>query len=761
MSSRLRQRLYPTLPRSPLDSWCARGLMALAVSGGIASGLWLATLGQQPLWLAILLPLALLLGPQLSRLRLLGSFLQHHHRTQSQLLILAMVLVFARHGYDASLGAWTLFLLLAVHGFALRYSRPDNLAAIALLIPLLEIQYAFAVLWPLGWISRSVVAAWMLLTLLLAIGIATWLHARWTRRRLHIDRNRFENGAETGDGLWNRARLMLVLGLLLVPLGLALQQLALLATSQPAEVAARQAAIAQETAIRIAAVGERAEREQAQSNALSGRKLERDLILPSSIDWQGKLVQSDQESVIFHLVSDRDRNPQPGQKPYYSTSRPLYLLTTTYDRIDLGGLSRGPGSEVIHYADDGVGADDWIIFDEDLDPQQVVKFQIRQRLLFNDAEGVKGTRGYLLHDRRLVAMRLPSCRLDQDGTALGQLTDGELLAYQWWSQAVPQDIPLMAPESAKRRFLALPGNVEFQDWILEARELCFDANSAEEKLARVVAYFQLNFSYDLEPSATNGIGAFTDFFNRKRGYCSYFASAGMLFLRANGIPCRVASGFMVTEYSNSANAYVGRLADAHAWLEVQQSDGSWRTVDPTPSSSREAQLAALRSRQLGVDLPEPSTEDELLAATEKTPEEEAPITPDLFGFGSSLTVLGMILPLLALALIFGTLWARLRGQRRRRKEYAAISPEAMLAMNYWSRIQWLLNELGFRSKRSQSAAEFTRHVQRFGGEFYRPLSNVTTLVYRSRFGGYAWTERQEQYLEKYEEMLEEKVRKDG
>ena len=762
MSSRLRQRLYPTLPRSPLDGWCARGLMALAVSGGIASALWFMQAGEQPVWLAILLPLALLAGPQLTRLRVVGSFLQKHHRTQSQLLILAMMLVFMRHNYQASLGAWALFLLLATHGFALRYSRPDNLAAIALLIPLLEIQYAFTVLWPLGWVSRALVAVWMLVTLLLAIGVATWLHARWTRRRLRIDRHRFENAAETGDGLWDRARLMLVLGLVLVPLGLALQQLALFATLQPAEVAARRAAVAREEAIRVAGVEESAalEREQEENSANPGRKLERDLILPSAMDWQGKLVQSDKESVVFHLVSDRDRDPLPNQEPYFSNARPLYLLATTYDRLDLGGLNRGPGSEVIYHADNGVGADDWIIFDEHLDQKKVVKYQIRQRLLFNDSEGVKGTRGYLLHDRRLVAMRLPSCRLDQDGTALGQLTDGELLTYQWWSQTVPQDIPIMAPESAQRRFLALPEEAEFQDWILEAKELCFDDKTAEDRLARIVLHFQSNFTYDINPSQTNGIAAFADFFERKRGYCSYFASAGLLFLRANGIPCRAAGGFMVSEFSDSANAYVGRLSDAHAWIEVQQRDGSWRTVEMTPSSSRNALLAALRRQLQDDSLPEPATAEELLAKAEETPQEEATQTKNLFGFGSSLTVIGMMIPLLISAIIFGTLWAHLSRQRRSRKDYAAISPEAMLAMDYWARIMWLLNELGFRSKRSQSAAEFTRHVQRFGGEFYRPLSNITTLVYRSRFGGYAWTERQEQYLDEYEEMLESKVRED-
>jgi|FLOH01.1.fsa_nt_gi transglutaminase-like putative cysteine protease len=761
MSSRLRQRLYPTLPRSPLDGWCARGLMVLALSGGLASGLWLVQRASLPLWLAILLPTCLLLGPQLSRLPFRGSLLPQNHRLFHHLLILLMAFTLAWFQWHAGFGAWTVFLLLAVHGFALRNSRPDTLAAVALLLPILEIQFAHSVLWPMGLLARTLMATWMLITFFMTIALATWLHARWTRRLLQIDRDQFENCAETELGLWGRARLMLLLGLVLLPLGLASQQLALLVTIQPAEARASALAAAEASSLRSAQAAQ-AKHNAANENQVVPQELQREMVLPSTIAWQGKVIETNKKALVFRLISDRDRDRQAGEPPYFSANRPLYLLATTFDRLDHLGLSRGPSSEVIRHSDDGVGADDWIIFDEDLINHPVSRFEIRQRLLFNDADGVKGTRGYLLHDRRLVALHLPSCRLDEDGTALGTLTSGELMAYQWWSQPVLQNVALLPNQQAEYRYLALPQETEFQDWILQARALCSEDRSAEEKLARIVAYFQREFSYDLEPSQANGMAAFADFFANQRGYCSYFAAAGMLFLRANGIACRVASGFLVSEFSTSENAYVGRLADAHAWLEVQQQDGSWRTVDPTPSSSRNVLMVALRAQAAALASlkKQPDNTD-----TESTSEENfalpAPVGKTLVGLNWVLMTLFVVLPFILCALVLASVWARLRKLGKRRHMQATFSEEANHAMDYWGRIEWLLEELGFHSQPTQSILEYTQQVRRWGGEFFAPLNTVTTLVYRSRFGNYAWSQRQQQYLEQFEQLLESKVRKDN
>lgn len=759
MRDSVRQRLYPTLPSSPLDSWCVAGLLTLAISGGIACALWLFGLGEVPFGWSLILPFALLGGPQLTRLPLPSGFHFRHHRSLSQLWVLLIAVAFGTLHDQATLGVWGVFLLLGVHGFALRYSRPDHLASMALLIPLIEMLFANAVLWPMGLVQRIVIAVWMLLTVLIAAGVATWLHARWARRHLRLDRHRYDNEAETGEGLWERARLMLIVGLILTPFGLLLQQGSLFAAKTLRPIPTIQANGSNQVggSNYDSSLESNQDSAEGASNTPTIRRAEiADLTMPSAIAWQGKIAGSGRERPILHVKTDQDSK---GQGRYHSTENPLYLLATTFDTIDSSGLHRSPSSEVVHYANDTAGKRDWIVFDPDLIQEQVIKYKILQRVLFNDNEGVKGTLSYLLHSRRLVALKADSCRLDDDGTALGDPGADDLLSYQWWAEGVHQDLQLQT--SAEARYLALPTDLAFQEWIFEARFLCADLKDPEEILQRVVEHFQTNFQYDLEPSQSDGIQAFTDFFNNKRGYCSYFASAGMLYLRANGIPARVASGFLISEYSKTEEAYVGRLSDAHAWLEVQQVDGSWRTIDPTPASQRNSLLAALQtdSTLLNPEANEETTDPLAPDAEAQEDSLKAAVKGSGFGIHDFVFILATVVSVVTSILILGNVFAK-RAKRKWSKDHG-LSPDAENALDYWLRVRELLVDLGFKVRRSQSAAEFCQTVQHWGGEFYKPLNSVTMLVYRARFGGYSWSEREQAYLEQYEEMLEKKLRESG
>ena len=83
-----------------------------------------------------------------------------------------------------------------------------------------------------------------------------------------------------------------------------------------------------------------------------------------------------------------------------------------------------------------------------------------------------------------------------------------------------------------------------------------------------------------------------------KGACEHFASAMAAMLRAIGIPARVVTGFLVSEFNTTDNYYIVRASDAHAWVEYF--DGAWRTVDPTPQTQikkpRSSLIDALRFR---------------------------------------------------------------------------------------------------------------------------------------------------------------------
>jgi hypothetical protein len=717
---------------------------------------WFLEVAGLPGLLSLLLPFGLLLLPFLTRIPWLVSFTTDHHRSFSQGLYLVTAIVLMVSIPDPHPAMLLVFLLFACHGYALRYARPDNLATVALLMPLVEMQLAHHVLWAGDFTARIVISVWMLITVLLTAGVSTWIHARWTRRRLHLRDRTADNPAEDGQGLWARARFMMLLGLLLIPIGLLLQQIALQLRPVERDLAS-QVPTASETGNPIPPPGDLFDEPGMVTDEEEPVQIIKEHVFPASIAWQGEVTSSTRDTVLFHVKTDLDLD---AAEPYYSPARPLYLTATTFDTLDATGLSRATMSEAIYHSDSGLGADDWIVFDPDFIEQSVVQYKMRTQPLRVSGDGAKSRYVHLLHDRRVVALRFPSCRLADDGTALGEHPSNKPFSYQWLSRPNRKTLPPMPFGRTALRHQGLPTDQAFRPWILAARELCADLEDPNVKIARILDHFRHEYTYDRYPSTASGVEAFTDFFTNRRGYCTYFASATMLYLRANRIPCRVATGFMVTEYSDSYQAYVGRLP-GHAWVEVLQEDGSWRTLEPTPASSRMDVLAALRQEQGSADFPEEETaEPGQLDAEEDLAvgRESSALDIAYGGVGFLLMLLGGILGPVILVLFLGNLFSGFFVRKREHQERLEHGEEAIAAIDYWGRIQVLLESLGFRHRRSQSAAEYAASVQRWGGDGYSSLPAVVRLVYRSRFGGYSWTQGEANMLDRFELSLERKLR---
>jgi transglutaminase-like putative cysteine protease len=97
-------------------------------------------------------------------------------------------------------------------------------------------------------------------------------------------------------------------------------------------------------------------------------------------------------------------------------------------------------------------------------------------------------------------------------------------------------------------------------------------------------FFQERFRYTLFQRPTLGdrpplVRFLTDV---RAGHCEYFASAGVLLLRALGIPARYAVGYAVQEPGLGRDRYMVRRRHAHAWA-LAYFDGAWHDVDPTPA----------------------------------------------------------------------------------------------------------------------------------------------------------------------------------
>ena len=116
-----------------------------------------------------------------------------------------------------------------------------------------------------------------------------------------------------------------------------------------------------------------------------------------------------------------------------------------------------------------------------------------------------------------------------------------------------------------------------------AQALGLDATRPHESLVKIEKFFQDNFAYSLylQGSARDPIPLRTFLLRDRKGHCEYFATAGVMLLKAAGIPARYASGYAVNEYNPMTGSWLIRKRHAHAW-SLGFIDGDWRNLDYTP-----------------------------------------------------------------------------------------------------------------------------------------------------------------------------------
>ncbi|MEO5885684.1 MAG: transglutaminase domain-containing protein [Candidatus Limnocylindrales bacterium] len=106
-----------------------------------------------------------------------------------------------------------------------------------------------------------------------------------------------------------------------------------------------------------------------------------------------------------------------------------------------------------------------------------------------------------------------------------------------------------------------------------------------DQAAEMVAYLRTNFDYDTNIT-DNGtdcgqLSSVECFAQYRRGYCQYYAAMMTAFLRVEGIPARVAEGFLPGDRSVGTGIETVRNDRAHAWVEVYFPRFGWVEFDPT------------------------------------------------------------------------------------------------------------------------------------------------------------------------------------
>jgi len=129
-----------------------------------------------------------------------------------------------------------------------------------------------------------------------------------------------------------------------------------------------------------------------------------------------------------------------------------------------------------------------------------------------------------------------------------------------------------------------------------AKHLSTGSSSPEELVRNTVDYVSSCCQYSLDIGKIRSNQPIAEFlFEKKRGWCEYFASSAALLLRLQGVPTRYVTGFNVIESSKVGGHYLIRDSDAHAWIEAYIPGRGWVAADPTPASEYEALHADLKA----------------------------------------------------------------------------------------------------------------------------------------------------------------------
>jgi protein-glutamine gamma-glutamyltransferase len=165
-------------------------------------------------------------------------------------------------------------------------------------------------------------------------------------------------------------------------------------------------------------------------------------------------------------------------------------------------------------------------------------------------------------------------------------------------------VPPAASPGVKRRILASP----YSGMYRLAQRLASGRHSSYDVAVAIENYLQANYGYGEQPPRRRyPLEAFL--FTDRVGYCQQFSGAMALMLRMDGIPARVAAGFLPGSYDDTTHRFVVRAIDAHSWVEVYFAGIGWVPFNPTPPrttgpiarfpSERTAGAAAVVAATLG------------------------------------------------------------------------------------------------------------------------------------------------------------------
>ena len=156
----------------------------------------------------------------------------------------------------------------------------------------------------------------------------------------------------------------------------------------------------------------------------------------------------------------------------------------------------------------------------------------------------------------------------------------------------------------------------YVDSAAEVKRLA-DHDDIWKTVAEITYFVRGSAKYSLQPDIPPADRDFVQWFleEAEYGYCTHFATAEVMLLRACGIPARLAAGYLCSIRTPDKWTSI-RDSDAHAWVEVFDPRLGWIPVEATPPTAISDDIDADRIIVGMTPIPGTSSEDPVETTTD-------------------------------------------------------------------------------------------------------------------------------------------------
>ena len=274
------------------------------------------------------------------------------------------------------------------------------------------------------------------------------------------------------------------------------------------------------------------------------------------------------------------------------------------------------------------------------------------------------------------------------------------------------------------------------------RQIVPEAASPLEAARDIQAYLRspaFTYSLQLDP-APAGEDPLSAFLTSKKGYCVQFATAMVMMARVEGIPARMAIGFLPGAERNGVHTVVA--SDAHAWPELFFPRLGWVRFEPTPGTR--TGVAPGYTTAPVFTRPSPSVPSQAPSAsaspTPVSPQKDLaiPNVTSATGAGGPVGwlrshggVLGALLVLVLLVVVLPV-----SASLRRRRARARAADDAARVEVEWAALVGRLEDVGVRPPEGttpRQAGAYVVHAAHLGKEPEEALGRVVATLERGRY----------------------------